>query len=193
MAIHDKFEVRVFVKGEPVHEYDGPENCTDPLADGKKAHRKPGPVVKRCIESVPGENFAIELKTNQGFDLKPRQALSFVIEVDGKIANGTIATKKVYDSGSGWMHTVEGASDCNRGIWQLRKFRFQNLHTDTVPSNEKLDARKVAKIGSIRVRVRRVKLIKQGAPELKEDDRGKSQITVSERHLKGQAIDSQTG
>jgi len=193
MAIHDKFEVRVFIQGKPVHEYDGPESCTDSLANGKTAHRKTGPVVERCIESVPGENFAIELKMNRDFELKPRQALSFDIEVDGKLAESSIARKKDYDGGFGWIDKIEGVSDCVRGIWRLRKFRFQSIHTDTGPSNEKPDADEVAKIGSILVIVRRVRLIKQEAPEMEADDGGRSKIKVSERHLKGLAIDSRTG
>lgn len=193
MAIHDKFEVRVFVKGNPVHEYDASESCTDSLENGQTAHRTTGPVIGKCIEAVPGENFAIKLKTDRGIELKPRQALNFVVEVDGKFADGTIALKKNYDGGCGWMDTLTGVSHCVRGRWQLRKFRFQSLQTDTGPSTEKLDADEVAKIGSIQIIVRRVRVIKQEAPEPEEDDEGISSIKISERQLKGRVVDSQTG
>ncbi|KAK5094451.1 hypothetical protein LTR70_004113 [Exophiala xenobiotica] len=176
MAIHDKFEVRVFVKGKPVHEYDGPENRTEPLANGKTARRKTGPVVERCIESVPGENFAIELKTNEAsISSHVKPYLSELRSMESLQTAWLLRRKSTTVGLAGWSLSrelqiaFEASGNCaNSG---------SKIFTQTQCHRTRSS----------------MQLIKQGAPELKEDDRGISQIKVSERHLKGQAIDSLTG
>lgn len=88
---------------------------------------------------------------------------------------------------------LDGDSFHTHGIWQKRKFKFQMLRTDTEQSNEKLDVAAIAKIGSIQVIVKRVKVIKKAAPELGRADRSVSNTKVPEKHLKGRATDSLTG
>lgn len=192
MTIHDLIEVRIFVKGMPAQEYDDSENCGSVTAQGQHAVQESGPVIGKCIESVPGENFAIEAKINNGFELKPYQALEFAVYVDGRWVDGLLALKSRYNSGSGWVGMLDGASFRTHGIWQKRKFKFQMLRTNTEQSNEKLDVAAAAKSGSIQVVVKRVKVINKAAPELERADRSVSNTKVPEKHLKDRATDSLT-
>jgi len=192
MAIHDKFEVRVFVKGQPAQEYDNPESLESNEADSQNTDQESGPVVERCIESMPGENFAIEVKISQGFKPKPDQSLRFEVRLDGRRADSIIARRSLYRKGRGWVGTRDGARSCIQGVWQNRKFKFGMLRTSTELSKEKMDAAVVAKIGSIQIVVKLVEVIKKTPSGLYGADNTISDNKVSEQHLKGCATDCHT-
>lgn len=192
MAIHDKFEVRVFVKGQPAQEYDNPESLETNAAGSQNADQESGPVVERCIESMPGENFAIEVKISKGFELKPDQSLKFELHLDGRRVSSPITLGSEYRKGRGWVGRKDGISSCIQGVWQKRKFKFEMLRANTEVSKEKMDAAAVAKIGSIQIVVKLAEVIENRAPGLEKADRSRPDIEVSEQHLKGRAIDSHT-
>jgi len=190
MAIHDKLEVRIFVKGRPVHEYDVPEHLQNDFANIQDADTKPGPTVQACIESVPGENFAVECRMVEGFKFAPNEALSFAMRIDGKDVVRPLAFKAEYENGHGWCDIIDGASITSRGSSQKSKFRFESLRVDAGMSKQKFSPKEVAKIGSVQVVVRRKKVLKQ--TEVGRSNSSFSEVKVAEQHLKGRATDSRT-
>ena len=193
MAIHDQIEVRIFVKNDPILEYDNPDGCLARRADDQVSHPDGEACVEKCIESTPGENFAIEMKVRDGFEIEPDQALSFKVALDGRNVENILAFGKEFLKGWGWVHTLRGISYSSQNIWQLRKFKFETLRTDREASRGRFSVAHVAKIGTVRIVVRLAKLKKMSSPDLAEPDRTKPGIRVSEKHLKGHATDSHTG
>lgn len=188
MPSHDFIDVRIIVDSSPLPEYPDPEAGDD---DEGRTHT-------RYVEAKTDQTFGVQVKLQRGFDFRSAIAVFYKFEPDDAPTFFPGRLPKCQASHRNGILSNEMESLCESarlkntttGKWNWHPFVFGALEmNDSVPEAS-LEPGKLENLGSIRVKVYRAMPKELALPQVWNGKRPEALDKVSEKSLKGKAIEN---
>lgn len=173
------YEISLLVNGQPLHEYDPPEDENDTDADA----------VVKYVEATEGAEFYVDIKIRPNTEF-PTGSKGVTIKIDGKFVDGCFVHELQHRvREGGWSRLRTGRPRLENGAWVERPLMFKRRTTteEVIPLQSMKELAK--NVGCIKVDIDDI--ICTPARHVMEE--APVDLPVPEKALKGQPIDVTAG
>ncbi|ERF69280.1 hypothetical protein EPUS_03984 [Endocarpon pusillum Z07020] len=187
MPSHNFIDVRTIVDGSPLIEYSAP-------GDGDERDR----TLTQYVEVGPDQKFGVQITLQPGFDFQKADYVNYGFYLDNSSGRHYHAFSKCKASHSDGV--LLSKMQCLRdrfrlkddmsGVWKHCSYVFGSLGMNESTATATLTPAQLENIGSIRVAVYRANRSKRAIPKVHEGKMPQVLDEVSEKSLKGKAIDN---